>query len=181
MSDKTSGFIEIVLAMDLSLTSPGFAVLGLTPEGAPILLDKSVVKTKGRSHGAKLGEIVEEVIHYISTYEPEHIVREKSFSRFPAATQAIYKVNGAVDYTVYGYCNIYNTPEVSHEISVSSVKKLVTGNGRASKEDVAEDVFKWLRIDNKDDFYTRGGKLIDDLTDACGVGIAYYVEKGLIG
>lgn len=177
MSDKTSGFIEIVLAMDLSLTSPGFAVLGLTPEGAPILLEKSVVKTNAKHrHGQRLETIASEIERLINVYQPLHIVREKGFSRFPAVTQTLSKVVGISDLSAHTLAD-----KDVHEISVSSVKKLVTGNGRASKEDVAEDVFKWLRIDNKDDFYTRGGKLIDDLTDACGVGIAYYVEKGLIG
>lgn len=172
---------SISLAMDLSLTQPGFAVLGITDAAndgthSPIILEKSCVKTNAKhSHGRRLCEIEDEIARLINTYRPEHIVREKGFSRFPSVTQTLFKVVGISDRISY----VLADKEI-HEIAVTSVKKAVTGNGKSTKEQVAESVFDRLQISNTDDFYTKKGKLIDDYTDAAAVGIAYYIEKGLI-
>lgn len=170
-------FNNIVLSMDLSLTSPGFSVLGITDEGHPLLLDKSIVKTDAKkSYGHRLNDIAVEIRRLMNEYKPEVVVKEKGFSRFPSVTQSIFRSTGAADLAVFneGY-----TDNI-HEISVTSVKKLVTGNGKSTKEEVAEVVFERLSIDNTDEFYTKRGKLIDDLTDSCAVGLAYYIEKGMI-
>lgn len=168
-----TNYTDITLAMDLSLTSPGFAVLAVF-EGKPISLEVGHIKTKGKTHGAKLVEISDEVTHYLAKYKPKHIVRERSFSRFPAATQAIYKVNGVVDYTLEAYAEVYNTPNITNEIAVTSVKKLVTGGGKASKQDVEKAVIKLLQIEQVGYFAN------DDESDAAAVGIAYLKQEGLI-
>lgn len=163
-------FIHITLAMDLSLSSPGFAVLAVTDDGEPILLEKSHVKTNAKKpHGFRLCEIGEEIERYIDAYDPKHIVRERGFSRFPATTQTLFKVVGVSDKIAY-----YHAGKVSHEIAPTSVKKLVTGNGKASKKDVEKSVIKRLRIDKSNFFDT------DDESDAAAVGLAFMIQKGLI-
>lgn len=179
-----STFTNIVLAMDLSLSASGFAVMAFESNGEPIILESALVTTKGKTHGERLVEIGDRVSELLSLYKPAHLVREKSFSRFAAATQAIYKVNGVVDYLLEDTHEANGTPNVIDEIAATSVKKVVTGNGRSSKEEVAEDVFRIMRIDNTDEYYRVNRKkeriLLDDMTDAIAVGLAYYVEKGLI-
>lgn len=169
-------FNSIILAMDLSLSSPGFAILAITDDGSPILLDKSYVKTNAKHpHGRRLCDIEDEIARLLIDYQPEYIVREKGFSRFPTVTQTLFKVVGISDRQAY----VIADKEV-HEIAVTSVKKLVTGNGKATKEQVADAVFQRLQIEDTSEFYTAKGVLIDDLTDACGVGLAYYLQKGMI-
>lgn len=169
-------FKHITLALDLSLSQPGFAVLGIT-DGSPVVMESTVVKTDAKkSHGYRLREIEIELNRYIRTYRPKHVVRERGFSRFPAVTMTLNKVVGVTDLVAFYEGDI----DEINEIAVTSVKKLVTGNGKASKEDVAEAVFRRLQIENTDEYYTKSGKLIDDKTDAMAVGLAYYIEKGLI-
>lgn len=183
-------FKHVTLAMDLSLSQPGFAVLAITDDsspiiadrGKPILLEKSFVKTNVKKpHGYRLGEISDEIRRYMKEYDPSHIVREKGFSRFPTVTQTLFKVVGVSDLVV----SEDYTHKTVHEIATTSVKKLVTGNGKSTKEEVAIATFKRLQIENTDDFYyvnTKGERiLIDDMTDAAAVGLAYYKQKGLIG
>lgn len=172
-------FNNVVLSMDLSLSAAGFAVLATEDRDgarAPIVLESSLITTRGTDHGARIAQIIDEVERLINEYEPEHLVREKSFSRFAAATQAIYKVNGAVDYIL--------TPRVIDEISNSTAKKFVAGNGRAPKDEVAAGAFRMLSIDNVDEYYriNRKGEavLLDDKTDALAVGLTYYNEKGIV-
>lgn len=156
--------------MDLSLSSPGFAVLGVTDEGDPLILEVSHVKTNAKkSHGYRLGEISEEIDRYITVYDPEYIVREKGFSRFPATTQALFKVVGISDL----YAHMRTEKEIA-ELSPTTVKKVVTGSGKATKQDVEKAVKKILRIDKPDFFAT------DDESDAVAVGLAYMKRKGLV-
>src|SRR5690625_5982565 len=162
-------FKETTFAMDLSLNGPGFAVLAVTDSGELILLEKSHLKPKGTTHGRKLGQISEEIDRYLCEYSPEHIVREKGFSRFAATTQALYKTVGVSD--LYAYMRMEKTV---HEIAPTSVKKIVAGNGKASKDDVQEAVIRRLQID-KPDFFAN-----DDESDACAVGVAYFIQKGLV-
>lgn len=167
-----SNFTDIVLAMDLSLSSPGFAVLALF-EGKPIVLEVSHVKTTAsKSHGYRLQQIAIEISRLITQYEPEHYVREKGFSRFATTTQALFKVVGVADYVTHQFAT---QAEVrAEEIAPTSVKKMLSGNGKASKEDVAFAVHSVLQLEDKDFFAN------DDESDAAAVGVAYYMMKGLI-
>ena len=166
-------FKHVTLAMDLSLSSPGFAVLAVTDidgKDEPVILEKSHVKTDAKkTHGFRLCEIDNEIERYLTEYEPTHIVRERGFSRFPATTQTLFKVVGISDKAVY-----YHEGKDVHEIAPTSVKKLVTGNGKASKKDVEKAVIERLQID-KTDYFAN-----DDESDAAAVGLAYLLQKGLI-
>lgn len=162
-------FKHTVLALDLSLNGPGFAVLAIS-DGQPLILEKSSITPRAAAkHGEKLTIIGEEITRYFDAYKPEHVVRERGFSRFAATTQALYKVVSVSDVIAYKYGHT----EVE-EIAATSVKKAVTGNGRASKQDVQDAVERILRID-KPDYFAN-----DDESDACAVGIAFYKSKGLI-
>lgn len=59
-------------------------------------------------------------------------VREKGFSRFPHETQVLFKVVGVTDLAAWQKCRA-----AYEEIAPSAVKKLLTGSGKASKEEVA--------------------------------------------
>lgn len=169
-------FHNVTFAMDLSLSSPGFAVIATTDDGEPIVLEVSHVLTDAKKpHGYRLEQIADEIGGYLDGYSPEYIVREKGFSMHARTTQALYKVIGVSDYITYA-----TETRTIEEIAPTSVKKAVTGNGKSSKESVADAVFEQLRIKIKADFYTKKGVLIDDRTDACAVGLAYMKRKGLI-
>jgi len=168
---KTEGmtpFTHITLALDLSLTSSGIAVIAIT-EGQPIILEASHIPTLSKhSHGHRLWQISDEIERYFKAYSPEHVVREKGFSRFPAVTQALFKVVGCSDMVAHIYGHTVA------EIPPTTVKKAITGSGKASKdEDAAEDM-RVLRIQDADYFAT------DDESDAAAVGITFLKQKGLI-
>lgn len=163
-----TNFTDITLALDLSLTSSGIAVIAIT-EGQPIILEVSHVPTLAKhSHGHRLWQISDEIERYFKAYSPEHVVREKGFSRFPAVTQALFKVVGCSDMVaqLYGH--------TVAEILPTTVKKAITGSGKASKDEVAAEVVRILKIEDANYFTT------DDESDAAAVGITYLKRKGLI-
>lgn len=174
-----TNFTDITLAQDLALTSPGFAVLAVF-EGQPIVLESSAITTDSKDvTGKRLCDIEDEIARLINEYSPQHLVREKGFSRFAATTQALFRVIGISDRIAY----VLGAKGVT-EIPPTTVKKAVTGNGKASKEEVADAVFRILQIENTDEYYRtkRNGEreLLDDKTDALAVGIAYLKQEGLI-
>ena len=59
-------------------------------------------------------------------------MRERAFSRFPQETQALFKVVGIADKAVWEHAK-----QAWEEIAPATVKKLLTGSGKAGKEEVA--------------------------------------------
>lgn len=156
-----------ILALDLSLSSSGWAVISVE-ERRPYLLACGHVPTKPKqTHGQRLTTIRNVLSDTYSEYEPFiGIVSEKGFSRHATTTQALYKVHGVAEQLF-----------ASHDytmIAPTSVKKLVTGDGKASKADVEKAVRVWLGLSDMYTFKT------DDESDACALAIAYALSSKLI-
>lgn len=80
---------------------------------------------------------------------------------------ALAKVAGIADLYGYAYCDKQDWDE----IAPVSIKKKVTGNAKASKEEVAASLEKYV------------GKLdyaCDDESDAVAVGIAWLISHGCL-
>jgi len=158
---------RLFLGLDLSMSSAGIAVLEL--EGrTPKLLTAYRIKTNAKQrHGERLHQIARELKSTLKEYEPfDTIIREKGFSRFAATTQALFKVVGVSDVILRDYHIV--------ELSPTSIKKTMTGNGRAEKADVEQAVREVLQLDDNYIFVS------DDASDAVGVVLAYLIENGLI-
>lgn len=158
-----------VLAMDLSLSSPAFAILTVV-DGKVDVLHLSSLKTKaGRTQNHRLFEIF---IHLKQIYEkhPEitEVVREKGFSRFPSVTQILFRVVGVSDICSY----IHGGFEEIAELAPTTVKKSITGNGRASKQEVMDALSTNYGVNIK--FKN------DDESDAVAVGITYMKQKKVL-
>lgn len=154
--------------MDLSMSSPAFAVLKVE-DGKVKILHLSHLKTNAKKeHGYRLLQIYNHIKKIFEEHpDIDEVVREKGFSRFPTVTQTLFKVVGISD--VIAYINKFDTV---HEIAPTSVKKYITGNGKASKDDVAKSVNTYLGTNIN--FNT------DDESDAVAVGIAYLKQKKVL-
>jgi crossover junction endodeoxyribonuclease RuvC len=154
-----------LLAMDLSLSCPAFAVLTVD-KGVPKVVHLSHVKTNTKkTHGYRLFEIYN---HMKAIYEEhpdiDEVVREKGFSRFPSVTQTLFKVVGISDACAYkhGFDTV-------HEIPPTTVKKLISGSGKGTKDDVASCVSIYLG--------TNINFKTDDESDAVAVGLSHLIKK----
>ncbi|PFJ12474.1 crossover junction endodeoxyribonuclease RuvC, partial [Bacillus cereus] len=100
-------------------------------------------------------------------YEPfDTIVREKGFSRFAATTQALFKVVGVSDLVLRVYHIV--------ELSPTTIKTIMTGSGKAGKEEVELAVRDVLGLGEDYIFIS------DDESDACAVILAYLLENGIL-
>ena len=164
-----------ILAMDLSLNCPSFAVLETVGDRVKILEVTHVYnKNNKKPTGQKLNEIADALSNIILDHKlnegDTHVVREKGFSRFALTTQQLFRVVGVSDLMVYA---LLNKGDIE-EITPTSVKKLVTGDGKASKEDVEDGVRGHLIPEQRDYIFKT-----DDESDAVAVGISYIIKKGL--
>lgn len=158
--------------LDLSLTSPGFAVVDVKNR-VPTLVATSIVKTDAGEARPLRYEVIEaHALLFFREHKPDsEIIREV----WPPARNYDQndKVHGAwsaVDRALsrLGY-------EVADNLTPPNVKKLVTGNGRAEKDVVAEAVRRILRLGP--DYKFAAG--YDD-SDALAVILAYLIRENLI-
>ncbi|MGG0487231.1 crossover junction endodeoxyribonuclease RuvC [Priestia aryabhattai] len=155
---------KIILSLDLSLACPAFAVLKVN-DGKVKVIEVSHVKTKAKdSTGQRLFIIANHLQDILDRYEFDAYVMEKGFSKFPVATQQLQRVVGVTLVTLYR-----NGIEDIGELSPTTVKKGITGSGKASKEELAICLHDYVG----DVTYKT-----DDESDAVGVGIAYAKNKG---
>jgi len=117
-----------------------------------------------KSHGQILAEIYNLITDL--AVDVAVFVREKGFSRFPHETQALFKVVGVADLAAW---KAYGTEFV--EIAPTTVKKLLTGSGKANKDEVAAALDKYI---GEQQFEA------DDESDAAAVGIAWLIRNSYI-
>lgn len=162
-----------ILSCDLSLTGSAFALLEIQ-EGHLISVETFLVdnsKNVEMGLGFRLGQIAN-TLEKVTTEAGhiDHVVIEKGFSKFNNVTQVLFRVVGVVEYVLArnGFHNItFITP--------TSVKKTITGNGKATKNEVEETVRKYLPKKQKKIKFES-----DDCSDAVAVGIVYAIEKEFI-
>lgn len=165
-----------VLGLDLSLTSPGFAIIEVK-KGRPRLIKTANFTTDaGTSQALRYEEIEAFTLLFIRDNKPFDVVCREIWppSRNYAQNNKIHGAWSAVERALarYGY-------EVNENFTPSNVKKTVTGavgtpNGNAKKPEVAAAVRKVLALGEDYEFNS------DDHSDACAVAITYLVGEGLI-
>lgn len=163
----------MILAMDISLSSPGFALLTKREDKFEVV-DTLRVRTSGKNYRSrllKIGNELQSFLFYNLTHqiEPiETVVMERGFCRYNTATQAVFLAVGAVELTL-GRVNV----PLTEKIAPKSIKQAITGSGQASKEEVAEGVRHFLVSAQRDIVFES-----DDVSDALACGITYYLLEG---
>lgn len=162
----------LILGCDLSMSSPGFALLQYSANARSVsLLRLECVRNKKymsiKPHGQILSEITNTLADLLSNKEVKVVARERGISRYAQSTETIHQVVGVSSMILWQIKEC-----IFQELTPSTVKKNVTGFGRAEKEDVAEAIDNY--IPKHRDFQT------DDESDACAVAIAWLIENGYL-
>ncbi|GMK47615.1 hypothetical protein PghCCS26_47450 [Paenibacillus glycanilyticus] len=162
------------LGLDLSL-SPGVATIEVRSR-QPYLIAAESIATSTEDNDAVRSITVESFIAcHIYANRPYVTVLREDFTagRNKRATQTIFNAWAAADRALHTYG--YTVDDVKPPLSPTTVKKLVAGNGKAEKPEVATTVRKLLRLDPEYKFAAG----YDD-SDACAVILAYLIREGLI-
>ena len=129
------------------------------------LLDLGVINlTKKKTHQEKLQSIYHQIQAEIATYKPKCMAVEAPF--FGKNVQAMLKLGRAQGSAIVAGMNM--GLEVT-EYSPKKIKQSVTGNGNASKEQVAAMLESILNISLK-------GKYLD-ATDALGAAVCHFYQS----
>lgn len=163
-----------ILSMDLSLNLPAFAVVEVV-DGSFRILEVCHVDNKKHTkwtQAEKIKATADTLRQLLTKYKQfDGIVRERGFSRFAQTTQALFRVVGVSDLVAYEEVGCRSI----EEIPPTSVKSMVAGYGKASKDEVEEGVRSFLPEDQKDFKFAT-----DDESDAVAVALTYAIKKGWI-
>ncbi len=162
----------IVLGMDLSLASPGFALVEVA-KGKAKILAVSHVKTNAKHDYAVRGRVIESKLRtFLAENKGErvtYVCREKYAGKF--GHHSIFTAHAAADRALHDFGLL---PDSCKPIAQQSVKKTVVGKGRAEKPEVEEAVRKITGYTGE-----LGGADSDE-SDATAVALAFAINEGLI-
>ena len=151
----------IIVGIDPGLQITGYGVL--VSQGRDIkVAEAGVIKTeKGDVFEHKLKEIFSEIGKLIKQFKPDYFAVEELYSHYVHPKTAI--VMGHARGVVFLQAAIHNIPVVSY--ASTRIKKSLTGNGRASKNQVQKMIKVALNI--KDEIYSP------DTADALAVALCH--------
>lgn len=165
---------KLYLGLDLSL-SPGIAAIEVRNRQAHLIACSSLGTTTADIDAVRSLAVESFITQFIFAHRPfDKILREDfTTGRNKRATQTIFSAWAAADRALHTFG--YVVDDVKPPLSPSTVKRLVAGNGKAEKPEVAEGVRRLLRLPPDYKFATG----YDD-SDACAVILAYLIREGLI-
>jgi crossover junction endodeoxyribonuclease RuvC len=123
---------EVIIGIDPGTSVMGYGIIKVE-SGKIELLSSGVIKlNKIANHAAKLKRIFERTLGLIETYAPDHMAIEAQF--YGKNVQSMLKLGRAQGVAIAAA--VYRDIPIT-EYSPTRIKQSITGNGRASKEQVA--------------------------------------------
>jgi crossover junction endodeoxyribonuclease RuvC len=158
---------RIILGIDPGTTIMGFGLIKIVGKKMEFMLLNELLLQKYNDPYVKLKLIFERTIHLIDTYHPDEIAIEAPF--FGKNVQSMLKLGRAQ--------GVAMAAGLSREIPITEylpkkIKMAVTGNGNASKEQVARMLQSLLKLK------TLPKNL--DSTDGLAAAVCHYYNSGKV-
>lgn len=156
---------RIILGVDPGTSVMGYGVILVEGSNLKLLQYGVIHLSKYVGHELKLKKIFERITSLLDEFHPDEVALEAPF--FGKNVQSMLKLGRAQGVAMAAAL----AREIPiHEYAPKKVKQSVTGNGNASKEQVAKMLQTLLQ-------FKESGKLLD-ATDALAVAICHYFQKG---
>lgn len=154
-----------LLGIDPGLNRTGYAILERSTNG-PRLIEGGVIRsTKDASLADRVCEIGRGIREVLAEFQPDSVAMEQVFSHaeFPKTAVLMAHARGAIVFAVADVelSLLHYTP--------TQIKKLLTGSGRASKEQVQFAVRNELRLTTVPE--------PNDVADACAIALCHYYSQ----
>ena len=161
---STSSSEKIILGIDPGTRFLGYGLLRITNDKVTVLQYGVLNLTKYTTQGAKFIKIHERVLGILEEFLPDEIAIESPF--FGKNVQSMLKL-GRVQGMVMSLAFSKSIPIAEYE--PKKIKQSVTGNGNASKEQVAKmvEIIGNIKLDAK----------MHDATDALGIAICHHFHN----
>lgn len=134
-------FEKIILGIDPGTTIMGFGLIKIVAKNMELIQLEELVLKKEKDHYTKLKLIFEKTLEMVDKYHPDEIAIEAPF--FGKNVQSMLKLGRAQGVSMAA-CLIRQVPIT--EYSPKKIKMSITGNGNASKEQVAKMLQNTLQI-----------------------------------
>ncbi|MFW5793467.1 MAG: crossover junction endodeoxyribonuclease RuvC [Bacteroidota bacterium] len=155
---------RIILGIDPGTNNMGIGVICIKGSQVEILAMDVLKLNKLSNHALKLKKIFETTLCIIDAYNPDELAIESQF--FGKNVQSMLKLGRAQGVAIAAA--LYRNVPI-FEYSPRKIKQSVTGNGNASKEQLAAMIMQVLSIKQTPDYL--------DITDALGVALCHYYQK----
>ena len=156
---------RIILGIDPGTNVMGYGLISVKGNQLTLIQFGVVHLSKYADHALKLSKIFERISHIIDEYHPDEMAIEAPF--FGTNVQSMLKLGRAQGVAIAA---AISKQVPIFEYAPKKIKQSVTGSGNASKEQVAAMLSKLL-------MFQEIPKLLD-ATDALGVAVCHYFQKG---
>jgi len=159
--------MKIILGIDPGTTVLGFALIDVTTNKEVLLEIGTFRLNKIKDHAEKLKAIFEKTLQIIEKQHPQILAIEAPF--YGKNPQSMLKLGRAQGVVIAAA--MYKGLEV-FEYSPRKIKQSITGNGNASKEQIAA-MLKNMNLIIKD-------KYALDATDALAVAVCHHLQNKIV-
>ncbi|HUH35175.1 MAG TPA: crossover junction endodeoxyribonuclease RuvC [Moheibacter sp.] len=156
---------RIILGIDPGTTVMGFGLIKVEKKKMQFMLLDELLLHKLATHELKLKRIFDKTLSLIDTYHPDEIAIEAPF--FGKNVQSMLKLGRAQGVAMAA--SLYREVPIT-EYSPKKIKMAITGNGNASKEQVAGMLQNLLNIKELP-------KRLDS-TDGLAAAVCHYFNSG---
>jgi len=155
-------FVQRYLGIDPGLNRTGYTVLERTPRGPRIVEAGLIRSTQSLSLAERVHEIGSGLREVFEEHQPEAMAIEEVFSHagHPKTAILMGHARGVILYTAADF----GVPILHY--AARQIKKLLTGSGRASKEQIQQSIVRELSLDKPLE--------PNDVADACAIALCHY-------
>ena len=158
---------KIILGIDPGTNVMGYGVISIIGNKAKMVAMGVIDLRKMTDPYLRLGKIYERVTGIIDSYLPDEMAIEAPF--FGKNVQSMLKLGRAQGVAIAAA--IQRQVPIT-EYAPSKIKMAITGNGNASKEQVADMLRRMLHVEKEE-----MGKFLD-ATDALGAAYCHFLQMG---
>ena len=158
---------KIILGIDPGTNVMGYGLIKVVGNKAEMLTMGVIDLRKAGDAYLKLGHIFKRVSAIIDTYLPDEMAIEAPF--FGKNVQSMIKLGRAQGTAIAAAIN-HGVP--IHEYAPTKIKMAITGQGAASKEQVAAMLQRLMKISDRD------MQQMTDATDALGAADCHFLQAG---
>lgn len=156
---------KIILGLDPGTSVMGYGIIHIKGSIIKLLQFGVIHLKKYDNHELKLKKIFDRVLNLIDEYHPDEVALEAPF--YGKNVQSMLKLGRAQGVAMSAA--LFREIPIT-EYAPKKVKQSVTGNGNASKEQVAKMLISLLAI--------REAPKLLDATDALAVALCHHYQKG---
>lgn len=157
---------RVIMGVDPGTNIMGYAFIGVNGNHARLIAMGVIDLRKCKDMYMKLGEIFTRVQGLINSFLPDELAIEAPF--FGKNVQSMLKLGRAQGVAIAA---AISRQVPIHEYAPLKIKMAITGNGAASKEQVADMLRRMLNISNEEMPHFM------DATDALGAAFCHFIQR----